>query len=78
MAKLAAFPEPMKVGPFFAFAAARPEGEKGRLVNGELFLSASPVHPHPIIVATLIRALGVSRERRISGAGRRAVARRDL
>jgi len=54
VAKLAAFPEPMNVTQFLAFNATRPDGEKWELLEGELFLNASPVQPHQIVVANLI------------------------
>ena len=57
MARLAAYPEPMNVEQFLAFAATRPDGEKWELLDGELFLNASPVRPHQRIVANLIRHL---------------------
>ena len=44
MAKLAAYPEPMNVAQFLAFNATRPDGEKWELIDGELFLIASPVN----------------------------------
>ena len=66
MAKLAAYPEPMNVAQFLAFNATRPDGEKWELLDGELFLNASPVRPHQIIVANLMAALRIQ----LRGAGR--------
>ncbi len=60
MAKLAAYPEPMNVEQFLAFNATRPDGEKWELLEGELFLNASPVHPHQRIVGNLVFHLGGS------------------
>lgn len=54
MATLAAFPEPMTVADFLAFGQTRPDGEKWELLDGELFLNATPVNWHQMIVAGLI------------------------
>jgi Uma2 family endonuclease len=57
MAKLAAFPEPMNVHQYLAFNATRPDKEKWELINGELFLNASPVSLHQWIAGNIIRHL---------------------
>ena len=57
MAKLAAFPEPMNVEQFLAFNATRPDGEKWELLDGELFMNATPVWPHQKIVHAVAVAL---------------------
>ena len=57
MAKLAAFPEPMNVAQFSAFYGTRPDGEKWELLDGELFLNASPVSLHQWIVDNITRNL---------------------
>ena len=57
LAKLAAYPEPMNVAQFRAFYDTRPDGEKWELLDGELFLNASPVRPHQKIVGSVFFAL---------------------
>ena len=57
MAKLAAFPEPMDVEQFLAFNATRPDKEKWELLDGELFLNATPVNSHQIVLDNLVRHL---------------------
>lgn len=57
MAKLAAFPEPMNVEAFLAFYGTRPDGEKWELLDGELFMNATPVRPHQKIVHAIAVAL---------------------
>ena len=61
MATLAAFPEPMNVEQFLAFYDTRPDGEKWELLDGELFMNATPVNRHQKIVGNLIFALGLAR-----------------
>ena len=57
MAKLAAFSEAMDVERFLAFNATRPDREKWELLDGELFLNATPVNSHQIVVDNLVRHL---------------------
>ena len=57
MAKLAEFPEPMNVEQFLAFYDTRPEGEKWELIDGELFMNATPVNFHQLVVANIIGSL---------------------
>lgn len=57
MAKLAEFPEPMNVDQFLAFYDTRPDGEKWELIDGELFMNATPVSFHQLVVANLIGTL---------------------
>ena len=57
MATLAAFPEPMNVEQFRAFYDTRPDGEKWELIDGELFMNATPVSYHQLIVANVISHL---------------------
>ena len=57
MAKLAAYPEPMDVEQFLAFNDTRPDKEKWELLDGELFLNATPVNSHQIVVDNLVRHL---------------------
>ena len=63
MAKLAAFPEPMNVEQFLAFYDTRPDGEKWELIDGELFMNATPVSYHQRIVGNLIYHLGLVRRK---------------
>ena len=60
MAKLAAYPEPMTVADFLAFGKKRPDGEKWELLDGGLFLNASPVRHHQKLVANITIALGIA------------------
>ena len=53
MATLAAFPEPMNVEQFLAFYDTRPDGEKWELIDGELFMNATPARPHQKIVGAI-------------------------
>lgn len=61
MATLAAYPEPMNVIDFQAFARLRPDGEKWELLDGELFMNASPVRPHQRVATNIIFALEQTR-----------------
>ena len=65
MAKLAAFPEPMNVEAFLAFYDTRPDGEKWELLDGELFMNATPAWPHQKIVHAI--AVALENRRRASG-----------
>ena len=62
MAKLAAYPEPMNVEQFQAFYDTRPDGEKWELIDGELFLNASPVRPHQKVVHAIATALELQKQ----------------
>ena len=57
MATLAAFPEPMNVEQFLAFYDTRPDGEKWELLDGELFMNATPVSFHQLIVGNITHHL---------------------
>ena len=57
MAKLADFPEPMNVDQFLAFYDTRPDGEKWELIDGELFMNATPVSFHQLVVANITHHL---------------------
>lgn len=57
MARLAAYPEPMNVEQFLDFGATRPDDEKWELLDGELFLNASPAYPHQIVVDNIVAHL---------------------
>ena len=57
MATLEAFPEPMNVEAFLAFYDTRPDGEKWELIDGELFMNATPVSFHQLIVGNIIAHL---------------------
>lgn len=57
MATLAAFPEPMDVAAFLAFCDTRPDGEKWELLDGELFMNATPVSFHQLIVGNITHHL---------------------
>lgn len=61
MARLAAFPEPMRAAQFLDFTAARPDGEKWELLEGELFLNAAPVRMHQRITLNIGFALESAR-----------------
>lgn len=47
----------MDVAQFLAFNATRPDGEKWELIEGELFLNASPVNLHQWIIDNITRNL---------------------
>ena len=63
MAKLADFPEPMSVEQFLAFYDTRPDGEKWELLDGELFINATPARPHQKIVHAISVAMDMQLQR---------------
>lgn len=65
MAKLAEFPEPMNVEQFLAFYDTRPDGEKWELIDGELFLNATPARPHQKIVHAI--SVAMDKQLQLSG-----------